>query len=176
MEWVHIFSGIFQHICWYEIFSGRRGFIPQKWFCLKIHRSISKFLTLDTEVIFISISIKRNILNYIHATFTSERLKHFLSFDSQMKQNVTSNLSQNLLTTHATSNEKYCSRIQETKWQIGFPWVWKCRQLRMHLGIRINLAVKEETEMQQRASKAKAWNSETKIYVLLKSRLDTLSL
>ena len=40
-------------------------------------------------MIFISISIKRNILNYIHATFTSKRLKPFLRVDSQMKQNVT---------------------------------------------------------------------------------------
>ena len=92
------------------------------------------------------------------------------SFDSQIKQNVTLIFFEFvakiywLLTQPPPKNIAAECRIQETKWQIGFPLVWKCRQLRMHLGIRINLAVKEETEMQQKASKAKAWNSETKLW------------
>ena len=119
--------------------------------------------------VFISKSKERNTLNYIHATFTSKRHKPPLEF-WLIKQNVTLIFFEFvakiywLLTQPPPKNIAAECRIQETKWQIGFPLVWKCRQLRMHLGIRINLAVKEETEMQQKASKAKAWNSETKLW------------
>ena len=68
--------------------------------------------------VFISKSKERNTLNYIHATFTSKRhkppLEFWLTNKAKCNFDIFRFFRKNLLTTHATSTEKYCCRVQDS--------------------------------------------------------------